>query len=96
MIRLKLYPDLEHCIETVARKAHLELQQQILNEPCPTEDTKKRLVLLEEFLRNADFRKLRADSEQLMINGLKVEFIIQQEDGKVGWKIQEEDRHSDP
>ena len=95
MIRLKLYPDLEHCIETVAKNAHLELQQQILNEPCPAQDLKTRLFLLQEFLNRADFRKLRAQSEQLMLNGEKVEFIIRREKGDLRWAMHKTARHSD-
>ena len=88
MTSIYLYPSLEQCIETTTRKAYLDLQRQALDSGDIKEETTAKLLLLEKFLAGADFRKLRAQSEELLLEGKKVKFVILEESGEMRWTMQ--------
>jgi hypothetical protein len=76
MIKVAISPDLEHCVEALAKRRHAELIQILLcNESSSTEEEEE-LELLRLFLEAADFSKLRAESEKYLIKGEKVRFTI--------------------
>ena len=80
MVKIELMPDHEHCIETVAKRKYIELVQRLLgNTTCDTE-TGEKLEILRLFLETADFGKLRSKSEEQLIQGKKVQFILYLED----------------
>ena len=87
-MKIELVPDIEHCVETLARKKHAELAQKLLeNEAIDTEAGEK-LEILRLFLETADFRKLRAESERHMAEGKSVRFTVYLEDGVPGYQMQ--------
>ncbi|MDD5288165.1 MAG: hypothetical protein PHY28_03535 [Dehalococcoidales bacterium] len=79
MLQIEFVPDLDHCIETLARKEYSEIVSQLLssgkNKRKISENTKK-AELLKNFLETADFKKLRAESEGHIINGRLVKFVV--------------------
>ena len=71
MIKIELTPNLEHCIETTARKEHQRLMLEYLGGKGPA-DFEDRVELLRTFLETADFRKLRKESEAELLQEKKV------------------------
>lgn len=97
MIHIELVPDTTHCIETVARIEYRNLVKACL---CNEEDnlssaSKQELELLRLFLESADFKKLRRESEQYLIQGRKVKFIVYSEQGNVMYRmvVDKQDSH---
>ena len=80
-MRIELIPDLEHCVETAARKKHAELTQLLLGKETGDTETEEKLEVLRLFLETADFRELRAESERHLTEGENVRFTIYLEDG---------------
>ena len=76
MFQIELVPDLEHCIETVARREHAAVSKQLLVFERSNKELEEKLEILRLFLETADFRKLRAESEKQIIEGRAVRFII--------------------
>jgi hypothetical protein len=81
MLRIELVPDLDHCIETIARRKHAELAQILLGSEASDAETEEKLEAFRLFLETADFRKLRAESEKHLADGEDVRFTIYLEDG---------------
>ena len=78
-IKIELVPDLEHCIETLARKEYSEIVSQLLlsgkDKRKISENTQK-AELLRNFLETADFKRLRAESERHLVEGRCVKFVV--------------------
>jgi len=72
----ELVPDLDHCIETVAKKKHAELVQILLESKTGNSEMEEKLETLRLFLETADFRKLRAESEKQLMEGKSVRFTV--------------------
>jgi len=81
MLKIKLAPDTDHCIETLARAEHRKLQNLLLESRKEHRTVEKKLELLSLFVETADFRRLRAESEKKMAEGKKVEFTIYMDKG---------------
>ena len=81
MLRIELTPDLSHCIETVARREHTALSRQLLASTQRNKELEEKLEVLKLFLETGDFRKLRAESERMLIEGKKVRFIVYRDKG---------------
>jgi hypothetical protein len=81
MLKIELVPDLDHCIETVARKEYNEAVHQLLSEKTASDELKEKEEILRLFLETADFKKLRAESEPHLLQGEQVRFIIHLKDG---------------
>ncbi|MBN1367373.1 MAG: hypothetical protein JW967_05560 [Dehalococcoidales bacterium] len=86
-IKIELVPNLEHCIETVARKKHAELTKMLLVSEMVEPETEERLLTLGLFLNKADFKKLRAESEKHLARGDEVRFIIYLNKGVPRWEM---------
>ena len=80
-MKVELFPDLTHCIETVARERHSLLSKQLLGAEHPEPEVERELEILRLFLEKADFRGLRAESEAHMTAGKKVRFTVYLEKG---------------
>ena len=80
-MKIELVPDLEHCIETLARKKHTELTQLLLTKEVNNTESEEKLETLRLFLETADFRKLRAESEKHLAKGESVRFSVYLECG---------------
>ncbi len=88
MLKIELVPDLEHCVETLARKKQAELTRILLENEAGDEETGEKLEILRLFLETADFKKLRAESERHLAEGKSVRFTVYLEDGVPGCQMQ--------
>ncbi|MBN2463316.1 MAG: hypothetical protein JXB43_06920 [Dehalococcoidia bacterium] len=87
MVQIELMPDLSHCIETVARKEFENLVSGYLQAGKGGAEFGEKVELLRTFLRSADFRKLRKQSEEYLLKGQKIKFILYREHGKPKHKM---------
>jgi hypothetical protein len=76
MPSLVLYPTLEHCIETTARRQFDSLAADCLNKGGVDPVAQITLEMLRRFLETADFRTLREESAFYLIVGETVKFIL--------------------
>ncbi len=87
MLEIELFPSLSGCIETVAKAEYQEIMRQLL---AAGEDKAKlgdRAELLRVFLETTDFKKLRCESEEHLINGRVVKFVLYLENGTPRYKM---------
>ena len=87
MVQIELLPDLAHCVETVARKEYESLVGTYLQAGKGDIEFGERVELLHSFLESADFRKLRQQSEEYLLKGQKIKFILYREHGKAKHKM---------
>jgi hypothetical protein len=87
MGQIELVPDLSHCIETVARREYDNLVSSYLQAGKGDSEFGKKLELLRSFLESADFRELRRQSEDYLLKGQKIKFILYRERGKAKYKM---------
>jgi len=76
MLKIELVPDLNHCIETVAKQKYAEVVRQLLSSGAGDEKLCERAKLLRSFLETADFKKLREESERYLVGGRRVKFVV--------------------
>ena len=81
MLQIELVPDLNHCIETVAKRKHAELVQQLLAPEGDSKELQEKLEILRLFLETANFRQLRSESERQLMGGKGVRFSVYLEKG---------------
>jgi hypothetical protein len=74
--KIELVPDIDHCIETVAKKKHTEFVQILLESKAGNSEMEEKLEILRLFLETADFRRLRSESEKQLIEGKNVQFTV--------------------
>ena len=66
--RIELVPNMEHCIQTRARQEYDAAMRRIMaGDESP--DLEQRLELLQSFLEEADFGRLRRESEAHLAQG---------------------------
>ena len=76
MLKVELFPDLTHCIETVARREHTAVYKQVLKPGQSDRYLVEKLEILRLFLVRTDFKKLRAESEKQLTEGKIVRFVV--------------------
>ena len=81
MLKIELVPDLSHCIETVAKREYREATAKLLAVPKENNELGQKIELLGTFLETMDFRKLRQESEEYLVEGRIVKFIFYLENG---------------
>ncbi|MDD4924762.1 MAG: hypothetical protein PHF74_08070 [Dehalococcoidales bacterium] len=81
MFEIELIPDLEQCIETVARKEHARVLARLLASGQRNRELEEKLEILRLFLETADFKKLRAESEKMLLEGKRVRFLVYSDNG---------------
>jgi len=86
--KIELVPDLDHCIETVAKKKHTEFVQILLESKAGNSEVEAKSENLRLFLETADFRKLRSESEKQIIEGKSVRFIVYLKDSTLKYEMQ--------
>lgn len=86
MAEIELFPDLSHCIETVAKREYEDITRRLLAGEGGAEP-EDRLALLREFLDAADFRELRRQSEEYLLQNRKVKFLLFRERGRLKYKM---------
>jgi hypothetical protein len=84
LTRIELVPDLSHCVQTRARQEYATTMSEIMSgdESPRLED---RLELLKAFLEEADFSRLRRESEEHLTQGRKVKFVLSGTAGPGKW-----------
>jgi hypothetical protein len=87
MDQIELVSDLSHCIETVARKEYENLVRRYLQAGKGDSELGEKIEVLRDFLESADFRKLRKQSEEYLLKGQKVKFILYRGHGEVKYKM---------
>ena len=79
MFQIEFVPDLDHCIETVARKEYSGIVGQLLSSGKGKRklgENIQKAELLRNFLETADFKRLRAESERHLVEGRYVKFVV--------------------
>ena len=84
---IELFPDLSHCIETIAKQEFWNLVHSYMESEQEDEELKDKIELLKAFLESMDFGKLRSESEQYLVQGKKVKFVIYWEAGKPSYEM---------
>lgn len=87
MLKIELVPDLNHCIETVAKKKYNETVHKLVSAKDVSAELKDKAEILRLFLETADFKKLRAESEPHLLQGKKVRFVVSLKDGVVKYEM---------
>ncbi|HEX75989.1 MAG TPA: hypothetical protein G4O12_05315 [Dehalococcoidia bacterium] len=87
MVQVELIPDLSHCIETVAKREYQNLARNYFQAGKGDTEFEERVELLRSFLESADFRKLRKESEEYLLKGQNIKFILYPEDGQTKYKL---------
>jgi len=85
MLEITLIPSLSHCIETTAIKEYNDTLRHLFTGNLNRYAQK--LELLKNFLETADFRELRTKSEENLMNGKRVEFVLYSENGVTKYKM---------
>ena len=85
---IELTPDLSSCIETVTKREYSDVTRRLLASTSPDKTLVEKAEILRIFLENADFRKLRAESEKHLLHGKIVRFIVSIEDGQLNYEMQ--------
>jgi len=84
---VELLPDLSHCVQTRAKQEYAATMSKILSgDLSPGLD--ERLELLRAFLETADFSRLRRVSEEHLIQGRKVKFVLSRLAGHSEWSVE--------
>jgi hypothetical protein len=82
--RIDLFPDLSHCIETRAKQEYAATVSRIMSgDGSP--GLEQQLELLKAFLDEADFSRLRRESEEHLTQGRKVKFVLSGAAGPGRW-----------
>jgi hypothetical protein len=87
MPKIVLIPDIDHCIETVAKQKYDEIVRQLLASAENNQELLNMVELLKSFLETSDFKQLRMKSEKHLIDGKVVKFVVYKEDGCTKNKI---------
>ena len=74
-MRIELVPDLDHCVQTRARQEYAAAMSKMMSGDMSPE-LEPRLELLKAFLEEADFSRLRRESEEHLTQGRKVKFVL--------------------
>jgi len=75
-IRIALTPTISHCIETVSKREYWENVNNYLKKRKEDKMLEEKIELLRYFLETADFANLRRQSEEHILHGKQVQFIV--------------------
>jgi len=84
---IELFPNLSHCIETTARAEFWNSVNQYMEGGQEDKKLEEKIELLKAFLESMDFKKLRSQSENHLIQGKKVKFVICWKEGKPSYEM---------
>ncbi len=87
MTEIKLEPSLSSCIETVAKREYERVLGILLKGDREDRQLEEELELLRLFLESADFGRLRSLSENLLLDGRRIEFILRSTDSLSGYEV---------
>jgi hypothetical protein len=83
---IELLPDLSHCVQTRARQEYGAAMTRIMSGDESTA-LEQRLKLLKAFLEEADFSRLRRESEEHLTQGRRVKFVLSGSAGAGKWSV---------
>ena len=86
-----LAPDPDHCIETVARNEYRRCMDEFFRSDRSNPELETRIEILQRFLEQADFRRLRRGSEPSIAAGRPVRFLIGLHGERARWRIEGEE-----
>ena len=89
MTQIEIEPELGRCVETTARLRHRRLVEHMLQSENVSCQEAEEADLLRVFLETADFARLRAQSEALLVEGRRVVFHIVADGERASWKMEE-------
>jgi hypothetical protein len=75
-IRIVLTPTVSHCVETVAKREYWKNVNNYLKKRKEDKRLEGKIELLRSFLETADFANLRRKSEEHILHGKQVKFIV--------------------
>ena len=81
MLKIELVPDINRCIEMVAKREYAQIVGQLLASGEHNPKLFEIVRLLMDFLEIADFKKLRVESEKHLVEGKNVKFVVYTESG---------------
>jgi len=84
---IELFPDLHHCIETVAKEEFWNSARKLMESEQENGELQQRAELLRAFLETTNFGKLRRESEEGLMQGKKVKFVISWQEGKPSYEM---------
>jgi len=87
MVCVELFPNLSHCIETVAKEEYWNSVNRFMTGEQEDKELGAKIELLQAFLESTDFRKLRRESEEHLMQGKLVKFIISWKEGKPSYEM---------
>lgn len=84
---IELCPNLSHCIQTVAREEFWNSVNILMASDQENDDLQQRVELLKAFLESMDFRELRRQSEEHLIQGHTVKFVVYWKQSKPSYEM---------
>ena len=87
MDSIELSPSLSHCIETTAREEFWNSVNSYMESGQKDDELEEKIDLLKAFLESMDFKKLRSESEEHLIAGKTVKFIIRWQEDKPNYEM---------
>jgi len=86
-MRIELVPDLEHCVQTKAKQEYAATMSRIMSGD-ESQGLEDRMELLKAFLEEADFSRLRRESEEHLTQGREVKFVLSGAAGPKKWSVE--------
>ncbi len=86
-IRIVLAPTVSHCIETVAKSEYWKNVNNYLKKRREDKRLEGKIELLMSFLETADFANLRRQSEEHILHGKQVKFIVTIKNKKIHYDM---------
>jgi len=86
-IQIVLTPTVSHCIETVAKREYWKNVNTYLKKRKGNKRLEGEIELLRFFLETADFAKLRRQSEEHILHGKQVQFIVSVKNKKLLYEM---------
>jgi len=82
-----LYPNRDHCIETVARQEQRALLTDLLAMEKDVSALANRYELVTLFIRTADFKKIRAEMESLLQTNNCAKVSLKLSAGEISYRV---------
>jgi len=76
MMEIEFIPNLEHCVQTLARQEYDRIMRLLLESDEAYSALGDRLELLKSFLENTDFNKIRSEYEPYLVEGKTIIFRL--------------------
>ena len=85
--RIVLTPTVSHCIETVTKREYWKNVNLYLKKREKDKRLEEKIELLRSFLETTDFTNLRRQSEEHILQGKQVKFIVSNKNKKLLYEM---------